>query len=158
MRLVLQCSVCGTIHTVGTAICGTCRASGIQNLRLLFECLKCFRLGLNPSCEICSNLLSLDPDEALPEANLSLNLVGVSGDMPALVAEFVGESEPSREILEATLEEETIEESRLDRAPKDDSAEDDSDFELTPDDLPIAELSEEELHLDDGHDSIVEDK
>jgi hypothetical protein len=67
MRLVIQCSVCGTIWTVGTAICGTCRASGIQNLRLLFECLTCFRLGLNPSCGSCSTGAVENPEDALDD-------------------------------------------------------------------------------------------
>jgi hypothetical protein len=67
MRLVIQCSVCGTIWTVGTAVCGTCRASGIQNLRLLFECLTCFRLGLNPSCESCTKGDLKEPDHSLDD-------------------------------------------------------------------------------------------
>jgi hypothetical protein len=149
MRLVLQCSVCGTIHTVGTAVCGTCRASGIQSLRLLFECMRCFRLGLSPSCEVCSQLLSLDPDEAVPEGNVGVVAVGL------------WESEPGDEILEVEIEEESIEKRPLDldEAPTDDHpADDPSDFELSMDDLPVAELNEEELRLDDESTPIVEDE
>lgn len=53
MKLVLQCAVCGTNHPVGTPACATCRATGVQNLRLMFECPSCFRLGLNPTCDAC---------------------------------------------------------------------------------------------------------
>ena len=61
MRLILQCAVCGTINAVGLTECGTCRATGFENLRLIFECLHCFRVGLTPACDKCSKLLSLDP-------------------------------------------------------------------------------------------------
>jgi hypothetical protein len=68
VRLVLQCSVCGTVNPVGLAECGTCLATGLENLRLLFECPRCFRLDLRPSCEACSKLLSLDePYEVAPD-------------------------------------------------------------------------------------------
>ena len=68
MRLILQCAVCGTINTVGLTTCGTCRATGLECLRLLFECLHCFRVGLTPSCEICAKLIPLDPAyEVVPD-------------------------------------------------------------------------------------------
>jgi hypothetical protein len=148
MRLVLQCSVCGTIHTVGTAVCGTCRASGIQSLRLLFECQRCFRLGLNPSCEICSQLLSLDPDEAVPGGNTGVITVGL------------WESVPDEEILEIGIEEESIEKRPLDldEVSPDPPVDDFSDFELSMDDLPVVELDEEELRLDDESNPIDKDE
>src|SRR5262245_19130756 len=45
--------MCGTHHPVGTAVCSTCRASGVTQLRLMFECPTCGHLGLNPQCEMC---------------------------------------------------------------------------------------------------------
>lgn len=62
MRLILQCAACGTVNAVGLTACGTCRATGLENLRLLFECLQCFKVGLTPTCASCSRLLSLDPE------------------------------------------------------------------------------------------------
>ena len=63
MNLILQCAVCGTSHPVGSSICSTCRATGLTDLRLLFECPKCFRLGLLPACSSCSPA----PDPAAAE-------------------------------------------------------------------------------------------
>lgn len=140
MRLVIQCSVCGTIMTVGTAICGTCHSTGFQNLRLLFECQSCFRLGLAPACGICSKLLSLDPDDAAPG--------------PAEIT-------PEEVILPATvLEEEPIDEAILieDEHPGEHVLDDMGEFELAPDDYPVAELNDEDLRLDDESDSVVEGK
>jgi hypothetical protein len=54
VKLVLQCAMCGTHHPVGTPVCSTCRASGVTQLRLMFECQSCGSLGLNPACERCS--------------------------------------------------------------------------------------------------------
>jgi hypothetical protein len=68
VRLILQCALCGTANAVGSTECGTCRAAGFENLRLLFECQHCFRVGLVPSCEECSKLLPLDPAyEVVPD-------------------------------------------------------------------------------------------
>lgn len=53
MRLVLQCAVCGTCHPVGTDECSACRATGVRDLRLMFECPACLRLGLSPFCGAC---------------------------------------------------------------------------------------------------------
>lgn len=61
MKLVLQCAVCGTNQAVGTAVCLACRATGVQNLRLMFECPTCFRLGIVPACDQCQ-----PPTPALP--------------------------------------------------------------------------------------------
>ena len=68
MRLVLQCAMCGTHHPVGTAVCSTCRATGVTQLRLMFECPTCGRLGLNPACATCPPAVAvvpLDLDEEL---------------------------------------------------------------------------------------------
>jgi len=53
VKLVLQCAMCGTHHPVGTTVCSTCRASGVTQLRLMFECQSCGRLDLNPVCANC---------------------------------------------------------------------------------------------------------
>lgn len=54
MKLVLQCAMCGTHHPVGTPACSTCGASGVTQLRLMFECLACSRLDISPECKECS--------------------------------------------------------------------------------------------------------
>ena len=53
MTLVVQCAMCGTVHAVGTGVCSACRASGVPQLRLLFECPACGRLDITPDCEAC---------------------------------------------------------------------------------------------------------
>jgi hypothetical protein len=144
MRLVLQCSVCGTVHTVGTAICGTCLAAGIQNLRLLFECERCLRLGLNTSCDVCSHSLSLNPNE--PTAKATHRTAAISPIEHSL----------DEELLEGIVEAELVGEpfpARDKKCPE--SGE--SDFEIALDDLGIPELDEEELRLDDGSDCSVKD-
>jgi hypothetical protein len=118
MRLVIQCSLCGTIHTVGTAVCGTCRASGFRDLRLLFECLGCFQLGLGPTCEVCNRKAPpLAYGKSTPDA------IPPVGDTP------------EGEALDAELEMEL------------------SEFELALDDLPVAELDDDELRLEDDSDT-----
>jgi hypothetical protein len=147
MRLVLQCSVCGTIHTVGTAICGTCRASGIQNLRLLFECQRCFRLGLDPACDVCSHLLSLDEEKPITDLGRGM------------IAAQMEPHEPSEEILEAILDEELTEEPMLDRHMETGGHLEahESAFELTLDDLTVPELHEDGPRPDEGKDSGIKD-
>src|SRR5262249_34029501 len=118
MRLVIQCSVCGTIHSVGTAVCGTCRASGFRDLRLLFECLRCFQLGLSPTCDACNRSAS-----------------------PVV---YHKPSEGALPPIEAMLEEEVLDsELKMDL----------SEFELAFGDLPVAELDDEELRLEDDSDT-----
>jgi hypothetical protein len=53
VKLVLQCAMCGTHHPVGTVACSTCRATGVAQLRLMFECQSCGRLDLSPTCDTC---------------------------------------------------------------------------------------------------------
>jgi hypothetical protein len=53
VKLVLQCAMCGTGHPVGTIVCSACRATGVAQLRLMFECQTCGRLDLNPTCAFC---------------------------------------------------------------------------------------------------------
>jgi hypothetical protein len=47
--------MCGTHHAVGTAACSTCNASGVSQLRLMFECEACGALGLDPTCAPCAD-------------------------------------------------------------------------------------------------------
>jgi hypothetical protein len=148
MRLVIQCSVCGTILAVGTDVCGTCRASGIQNLRLLFECMKCFRLGLSPICEICSQPPSLDPETGKEENTAS----------PVMAS--LEESKPEEKTPKTHVEEESHEAGIMEvgKASKGYVVEGASEFASSLDDLPIAELHEEEPGLDDKSDSLAEGK
>ncbi|MBM3979301.1 MAG: hypothetical protein FJ304_03270 [Planctomycetes bacterium] len=66
MRLVLQCAMCGTHHAVGTATCSTCNASGVSQLRLMFECEACGALGLSPACAPCADRDLLLAEEVPP--------------------------------------------------------------------------------------------
>lgn len=90
MKLILQCAVCGTSHHVGTDVCATCRATGLENLRLLFECGKCYRTGLKPECERCEPPLSC---EVVEDADESLPVVEVMPDEPEDDAGFTFEPE-----------------------------------------------------------------
>ena len=65
MKLVLQCAMCGTLHPVGAAVCSTCRASGVTQLRLMFECPACGGLGITPACGQCPPVVPLDLDDDL---------------------------------------------------------------------------------------------
>ena len=120
MKLVLQCAMCGTHHPVGTAVCSTCRASGIAQLRLMFECQTCGQLGLNPTCAACSEELAVA--EELEEEPYVL----VSGD------------EPEEEEFEFDFEEE------------EDKPADDEVFVLDDEDLSDVAEAESEIKDKDG--------
>jgi rubredoxin len=77
VKLILQCSVCGTIHSVGTTMCSTCRATGMQDLRLLFECPDCFSVGLLPRCEACHPASVPIVDRVSPDPKELARLWGV---------------------------------------------------------------------------------
>jgi hypothetical protein len=132
VRLILQCAVCGTVNPVGLTACGACRATGLENLRLLFECLHCFRVGLMPKCEACSRLLPLDPayevvqdpldpdelarrwgvgdePDAEPVAGLSGERLAAAGDKEPFVAGVApadgpGAAEKPRDEVEVAVE------------------------------------------------------
>src|SRR4051812_31075451 len=57
--------MCGTHHPVGTPACTTCRASGVAQMRLMFECQTCGNLGINPVCEACPFIEPLELDDDL---------------------------------------------------------------------------------------------
>ena len=86
MTLVLQCAMCGTHHPVGTPACATCRASGVPQMRLMFECPACGGLGLNPACAACPAVVPLDLDDELivaeevPEEEFGELVLGVELD------------------------------------------------------------------------------
>lgn len=103
MRLVLQCAVCGTVQPVGAAACGTCHAAGIPNLRLVFECLHCFRLGLAPSCEACSRPPSPAPGP-LPDLDKLAERWGVTPAEPPPEDEDI----LAEEIVEFDLDDEDL--------------------------------------------------
>lgn len=131
MKLVLQCAMCGTHHPVGTAVCCACRATGVAQLRLMFECPTCQHLGLNPFCEACLPVALLDEDEmALANEVTESELIDVE------VVLDIDEEEPKFVVVE---DEERVEEVVVDdgdevteffdeELPEDDS--DPSDFEL----------------------------
>src|SRR6476620_6307521 len=79
--------MCGTHHPVGTPACTTCRASGVAQLRLMFECQTCGHLGINPVCEACPYIepLELDDDliiaEEVADEPLTLDAAGDFGDL-----------------------------------------------------------------------------
>jgi hypothetical protein len=54
VKLVLQCAACGTHQDVGARMCPTCKATGVEHLRLMFECPRCFALGIAPECAACN--------------------------------------------------------------------------------------------------------
>lgn len=96
MKLVLQCAVCGTVHPVGMTTCVTCRATGFKNLRLLFECPRCFELGLVPHCTRCA----IVPHTAV----YSLSDEDEENEVPGVL-----DAEVISEVSEATIAEEVDE-------------------------------------------------
>ena len=136
MRLILQCAVCGTVNAIGLRECGTCRATGLEHLRLLFECPRCIRLDLCPTCEPCSRLLSLDePYEIVPEPIDPTNLARLWGVEEEAASPSAGEADG---LLEPAWEDEPIE----------------SEVALTLDETAeLATLDVEELSLEDDEES-----
>lgn len=127
MKLVLQCAMCGTHHPVGTIVCSTCRASGVAQLRLMFECQTCGRLDLKPTCETCP-----PPEVALPPDPFTLDL-----DDDLIVAEEVTDAAESEEDEKLVVDE---------------SADDSAKYEDVFDDALDADLSAFDLDLDDVFD------
>lgn len=124
MKLILQCAVCGTNHVVGTTTCTTCRATGLQDLRLLFECPGCFAVGLMPRCQACDPSPPPPPYEVVASPAELARLWGVNdepepppgGDV--LVPGLVGETKSTGEdefdlMLDEEAEHDADEEVRL---------------------------------------------
>ena len=146
MKLVLQCAMCGTVHAVGTLACSTCRASGVTQLRLMFECPTCAGLGLNPTCGTCPPVVPLELDDELivaeevtdepisldepgwevveldveydPEAVVALDL----GEFDASEFELVLDDEDGKAVIVEVFDED---EERYERFDEDDEDEDD---------------------------------
>ena len=112
MKLVLQCAMCGTHHVVGTPACTTCRASGVTQMRLMFECPTCGGLGINPICAACPFIepLELDDDglivaEEVPDEPLELDIEDLDFDLDIDLGE-----DSEDEALVVDLSEESIDE------------------------------------------------
>lgn len=76
MTLVLQCAMCGTHQPVGTPACQTCRASGVGQLRLMFECPTCGLLDISPICGACP------PLPELPDVGFDMDGLIVAEEVP----------------------------------------------------------------------------
>jgi hypothetical protein len=63
--------MCGTQHPVGTAVCTTCRASGVAHLRLMLECPTCRHLDITPRCERCRAVAPLKLDDLIMAEEIS---------------------------------------------------------------------------------------
>jgi hypothetical protein len=144
--------MCGTHHPVGTPACTTCRASGVTQLRLMFECPTCGRLGLNPTCEACLPPVAafvpyevVEEDlivaEEIQEEPLSLDDAADSDD--DLKFDFDEDEEDEKVVID--LSDDEIEEDEDDSFTEfDDDFDDHSDFDEL-DDL------DEEFGGQDGH-------
>lgn len=154
MRLVLQCAMCGTHHPVGTDICSTCRATGVTQLRLMFECVTCGRLGLNPTCETCPPVaaLSLDDDELIvaeeiPNEPLTLDDDAEYSDID-LVIDFDDEEEGEKSVFDLSD----------DLDDKDEDEDEDPLTEFMDDDFDDPDEDEEERDFDDSELDVLDDR
>jgi hypothetical protein len=145
VKLVLQCAMCGTHHAVGTPACTTCRASGVAQMRLMFECPTCGHLGINPVCEACAIIEPLELDDDLIVAE------EVTDDSTAedfeLDLDFDDEED---EALVVDLSEESFdddEDSELDEDIEEDDI--DEDFDEDDEEEDDSELDDEEDPLDE---------
>lgn len=162
MKLVLQCSMCGTHHPVGTPSCTTCRATGVTQLRLMFECQTCGNLGINPVCEACPFIepLELDDDliiaEEVTDDSISLDPRAEEDDLEEIDFELDldidGEDEEAGEAVVVDLSED-----RLDEDEEGDEC--DSDLENSDLDEEVDELDDldEDREEDDEEDEEEED-
>ena len=140
MTLVLQCAMCGTLHPVGTASCSTCRATGVGQLRLMFECPTCHRLGLNPACGACPAATPADPNEELIVAEevldeaYSLDEIEVGGDDAELVLDFDEDEADESLVVDESDDGTDLDEDAFDLDADLDSDLDDDDFDLDEED------------------------
>jgi hypothetical protein len=157
VRLVLQCAMCGTHHPVGTPVCTTCRASGVAQMRLMFECPTCGHLGINPVCEACPFIEPLDLDDDLIIAEEIID-EPIALDPAAEEEDFdldldFDEDDTEDEVVIMDLSEESLDD---DEEGEDDSDLDDSDL----DDLDNEFEEDEDLYEDfeDESDEDFEDE
>lgn len=149
MKLVLQCAMCGTHHPVGTIVCSTCRASGLAQLRLMFECQTCGRLDLAPMCVTCPPpAVSLDLDDGLIEAEVI--------DEPLALDVEDGVEEDEKLVVDLSEDEEELEVLVEESDP--DLSELDSEFDLDLDDVFDSDSETEFDELDDDEDEEEEDE
>ena len=105
MKLVLQCAMCGTHHPVGAPACATCRASGVPQMRLMFECPACAGLGLDPTCAACPAVMPLDLDddlivaEEVPDAEFGEPVLGIELDTDAGLKLDLGEDDGDEAVI-----------------------------------------------------------
>lgn len=161
MKLVLQCAMCGTHHPVGTPVCSTCRASGVTQLRLMFECPSCGRLDLNPVCETCprpaQSIYELDDELIVAEEvaddpfALELDALDPVGELPLELDTEVEEDIFVVDLSEGEEDDSDFEDSDLDSELE---GPDDADIEFDPED----ELDEEEDDFDQDLDDEDEEE
>jgi hypothetical protein len=149
VKLVLQCAMCGTHHPVGTPVCSTCRASGVTQLRLMFECESCGRLGLNPFCETCPppaqlsepiyELEDLIVAEEIVDDPFALDLDAIDAleALPLDIDDEDGEGEDDIFVVDASGE----------------AVEDDSDFEEPDPDSEPEDPDDEDFEVELGDES-----
>ena len=141
MKLVLQCAMCGTHHPVGTPTWPTCRASGVSQMRLMFECSTCGHLGINPVCEACPFIepLELDDDliiaEEIIDEPISLDPAGEEEEFEDFDLDLdFDEDEAEDEVVIMDLSEENLDEDEEDEDLFDDLDEDESDEDFEDED------------------------
>jgi hypothetical protein len=158
VKLVLQCAMCGTHHAVGTPVCSTCRASGVAQLRLMFECQSCGRLDLNPVCPTCPRpaqavepVYELDDDLIVAEEvaddpfALELDAIDAIGELALDIDE---EGEADIFVVDESDDDSDFEDSELD---SDFEGPDDADIEFDIGDEP--EEDDFDQDEDEGDDS-----
>ena len=141
MTLVLQCAMCGTVQLVGAESCSSCGAAGVAQLRLMFECPTCGRLGLNPACAACAapaGYVVVEPEEELIVAeevideSFSLDEIEIPADDVELVFDLDDEDDADEKLI-VDASEDRIEELEEDLTEFDEDELD--DFEDDLDDL-----------------------
>jgi hypothetical protein len=148
VKLVLQCAMCGTHHAVGTPACTTCRASGVTQMRLMFECPTCGHLGINPVCEACPIIEPLELDDDLIVAE-EVTDDSTGEDFEDFDLDLEDEFEED-EALVVDLSEENFD----DEEDESDSELDDSELD---EDIEEDDLDEDDSELDDDEDPLDEE-
>ncbi len=157
MKLVLQCAMCGTHHPVGTLVCSTCRASGVTQLRLMFECPACGHLGINPVCQACLPVVPpyevVEPAETegdliVAEEVVDGSLTPDDDDFTLELDEDDGEEEDEKVVVDLSEE---ADEDEWDDLDLDDL--DDSDVTFEDSDVYDSDLDDE---LEDSEDDLDE--
>src|SRR5262245_3316578 len=142
--------MCGTLHPVGMLVCSTCRAEGVAQLRLMFECQRCGALGLAPQCGTCPRLDPPSPafevvPNPLPDAQYHVGSLDLDDEL-IIAEEIVPETDPKFDF-------DDIDDAEDERIEDDDDDEpgdvDGSDLDLDDDNHLDDDLDDDELDLDD---------